>query len=769
MTESMQNTFDQKSKNKELPIVPSLILVLTTLLLISEVSITSTLLTVLVLSIQTSFGLTILRKTSKSGKNFRSTELVIGFLFGTIIFVVFDQLLRTTGYRNSILPSMFVVSLILNWSHRRQLRSVMATFRSDFVAMEVHYFAFLVVLIPLCQVWSWTLNLVAVLLGVFVVTPFLKKWVNGAILYVFVFLLTIGVARIRPSFWWLPGWGLDEHEIYARAIFNWGPNGDVLLAGIPLKYQWFGYAWMGAISDVTNARDFEFVTRTSYVVCAVAAVLAVFAISMEIVRDIRKASISTLIIAGASTAISYPVAYSLLSINYLPIAIVLLLGWLLVVIKWVESPSLGNGVAVTVASVVCVSAKSVHILAVVIIPAVIATYFLIKGQRKYLLVGIVGPVSCYIYAHFFFPSKKGSGLQNSFAEFTREFGVPPESSSLLSRVAMAAIFLVATTTVPITLILLVKKSKKLVPLQWSFLVYFLFALVFGIVFKRVSATELHFLQIFVLMSMTVFVSALADELDTFTTKKRIRIIAVAAFCISSSSLWITFKPLSNDQLYVVGTLRVGAASGIAIISLLAIASIYRTSRFLTSQRFKKFAAIAIVVSVVSNSLFISLTRELRPINKIGATYQLGRTELREAARWINENTEMNSVVASNLFFGEETTDNCDVAESYLMDSVAEQALVSNYYTAVTLVKRRFLAAGVLYASITYDGDLKDRVIASLRPACFPDKLSLNLLQENNVDVYLAYRNQVEASADWSELGEVMFKNNQFVVIEVQNK
>ena len=109
-----------------------------------------------------------------------------------------------------------------------------------------------------------------------------------------------------------------------------------------------------------------------------------------------------------------------------------------------------------------------------------------------------------------------------------------------------------------------------------------------------------------------------------------------------------------------------------------------------------------------------------------------------------------------------------MAESYLMDSVAEQALVSNYYTAVTLVKRRFLAAGVLYASITYDGDLKDRVIVSLRPACFPDKLSLRLLQENNVDVYLAYRNQVEASADWSELGEVMFRNNQFVVIEVQN-
>ena len=140
--------------------------------------------------------------------------------------------------------------------------------------------------------------------------------------------------------------------------------------------------------------------------------------------------------------------------------------------------------------------------------------------------------------------------------------------------------------------------------------------------------------------------------------------------------------------------------------------------------------------------------------------------MREAARWINENTEINSVVASNLFFGEETTDNCDVAERYLMDSVVEQALVSNYYTHVTLVKRRFLAGGVLYSSIPYDGDIRDRIKASLRPACFPDKSSLNLLKENNVDVYSGYRNQVKGSAGWSESGQVVFQNSHFLVILV---
>ena len=767
MTESMQNTFDQKSKNKELPIVPSLILVLTTLLLISEVSITSTLLTVLVLSIQTSFGLTILRKTSKSGKIFRSTELVIGFLFGTIIFVVFDQLLRTTGYRNIILPMMFAVSLVLNWSHRRHFRSVMARFRSDFVAVEVHFFAFLVVLIPLCQVWSWTLNLVAVLLGVFVVTPFLKKWVNAAILYVFVFLLTIGVARIRPSFWWLPGWGLDEHEIYARAIFNWGPNGDVLLAGIPLKYQWFGYAWMGAISDVTNAPDFEFVTRTSYVVCAVVAVLTVFAISMEIVRDIRKASISTLIIAGASTAISYPVSYSLLSINYLPIAIVLLLGWLLVVIKWVESPSLGSGVAVTVASIVCVSAKSVHIVAIVVIPVVIAAYFLIRGHKTHLYVGAAVPAFCYIYTRIYFPSQKGSGLQNSFAEFTREFGVPPESSSWASRVAMIVIFFLAVTIFPLACLFLANKAMILKPLRWAFLVYFLSASFLGLVYKRVSLTELHFLQIFVLATTVLFVSSLTEILEKHITTRRLRMVALGIFCLVVASFWLPVRPMSNDQLYVEGILRIDAVFAIVILASSIISFIYRPNLVRFSVRPMFLTAVLLLVFATSNQIFISLSRDLRPINRVGVTDQLGQTPLREAASWINDHTRTDSVIASNLFSNEGTTDNCDVPESYLMDSIAEQALVSNYYTTVTLVKRRFLAAGVLYASITYDGDIKDRVIASLRPACFPDKLSLRLLQENNVDVYLAYRNQVEASEDWSELGEVLFQNSQFVVIEVQ--
>jgi hypothetical protein len=175
-----------------------------------------------------------------------------------------------------------------------------------------------------------------------------------------------------------------------------------------------------------------------------------------------------------------------------------------------------------------------------------------------------------------------------------------------------------------------------------------------------------------------------------------------------------------------------------------------------------------VLLLFSNQIFGSLTRDARPINRTGAIYQLGQANLREAANWINENTKLSSIVASNLFFGEDVSDNCDVPEEYLMDTVVNQAANSNFYTAVALTKRRFLAAGVLYASITYDGDLTGRIRASLRPACYPDEISRKMLQENDVDFYLGYRNQIDPSASWENLGQVLYRNDQYVVISVDH-
>ena len=753
----------------EIALTPSLLLTLIGLLLMSEVSFASVALIVAAITVQTLFGYAFLGWFFKLENTFYASRLFLGFFIGTIAYVVLDLLLRTSGYRHVLLPSMFGLGLVSNWDKRKQISHLILKFLSDIKNCENHYLTLLVVLIPLCQVWGWILNLVVVMLGLFVASPYLARWMNSKVAFGFFSIVLIGVSRFRPMHWWLPGWGIDEQEIYSRAIFNWGPNGDVLLAGIPLKYQWFGYAWMGGMSNTSRGEDFEFVSRSAFIVCAVAAVLAVFAISAEISRSMRKAYISTFIIVGASSAISYPVAYSLLSINYLPIAMVLMLGWILILLIWLNDPSLVNSVAIVVSSVVCVSVKSVQVVPVAVIALVVAVYFAIRGDRRYSFAGIMVPVCCYIYTRFYFPSQQGSGLQRSFAEFTREFGVPPELSSLSNRMSIVAMFFLSTAAIPLALLFSTNNSKTLFPLRLSLSLYFIVASCFALAFRRVSATELHFMQIFVLVTMVLFSSASSGVIQNYYTRNRSRIIALIGLCIIVASFILPIRPIADDQVYVVGVLRVVSVLVFIIFSVFLTGVIYRSKDFKITNGFRNLSLISMVILLLTTNLFIVATRDIRPINKVAATYQLGQANLREAAKWINNNTEMDSIVASNLFFGEGAADNCEVQEDYLMDSIVNQALSSNYYTSVALIKRRFLAAGVLYASITYDGDLTGRIKASLRPACYPDEISRKMLQENEVDIYLGYRNSIDASANWNDLGQVKFKNDQYVVISVDRK
>ena len=222
----------------------------------------------------------------------------------------------------------------------------------------------------------------------------------------------------------------------------------------------------------------------------------------------------------------------------------------------------------------------------------------------------------------------------------------------------------------------------------------------------------------------------------------------------------------NDETYVVLIMK-------ANFVLAAFLIVVRLTGIITGVRSRKsgnqvqdlFACLLILVSF-ANFIFVASTRDVRLINKVAATHQLGQQPLQEIANWINENTELDSIIASNLFFGEGGADSCDHVESYLMDSIANEAANTNYYTPVALIHRRFLAAGVLYAAITFDGSVMSRVQASLRPACFPDGISRMELEQFGVDFYIAHRVNMPNSKFWSELGTVVFENSSYAAIMI---
>ena len=759
-----------KQHETDVSIVATTLFILFFVLLISDVRPLTALITICIVCAQTFIGLTITGYQFDAKIRIHASNLFIGFFYGSVIHVIADQTLRTTGYRILVLPLLTVMAIIYKFKElavivRQQNFKKFVKFSIGQV--NAQFIMLLLVLTPLCQVWSWSRNSVAVLIIAFLIHSRSIKWVKNKILFLPTLLVVVIASRIRPSYWWLPGWGIDENAIYARAIYNWGPKGDVLLAGIQLKYQWFGYSWMGLMSHVTSAKDFEFVSRTAYVICVVAVVLALYAISYEITQNQRKSIVTSFIVVTFGTAISYPVSYTVLSINYQPFAVVSIFCWILVLLKWMKNPTKLCSIELSIVGVICVSAKSVHIVPIVGITVLIACFAFLKKDRRKILGACLTVGISFLYTQLYFPSQSGTGLKPMFADFTRQFGVAPEVSSMKSRIMMVIIVMAALSTATALIMSMPTKYKVLRDLRTPLCIYFCVAVLFAVSLQRVSSTELHFLQIFVLISLVLFASSLSTFFEKMVFRRILEVALTVGLFFSLLLMYYSKSYIVNDESYVVLLIKVNFLLAIFLIAFRIIGIIIGVRSQGSGNQIQNLFVGSLILVCCINFIFVASTRDIRPINKVAATYQLGQQPMQEIANWINENTELDSIIASNLFFGEGGADNCDHLESYLMDSIANDAAKTNYYTPVALIHRRFLAAGVLYAAITFDGSVLSRVQASLRPACFPDGISRMELEQFGVDFYIAHRVTMPYSKFWSELGTVVFENSSYAVIMIR--
>lgn len=770
MRQSTESQIETNQNNDDSPIAFVSMLVLIFVLLISEVRPITALITVAVVSAQTFVGLTVSDYKFDAKIRINASNLFFGFFYGSIIHVILDQVLRTNAYRVLVLPLLSILAIIYKSKELVALakhRNLKKFTKSFLWHTDVQFVMLLLVLIPLCQVWSWSRNAVVILLFAYLVYSRKYRWMQHKVLMAPTLFVVVIASRMRPSYWWLPGWGIDESAILARAIYNWGPKGDVLLAGIPLKYQWLSYSWMGLMSQTTSSKDFEFVSRSSYVICVLAVVLAIYAIGYEITQNQKKSVIASFIVVTFSTAISYPVNYTILSINYQPFAVVSLLCWILVLLKWMKNPTKCCSIQLSVVGVICISAKSVHLVPIVgIIGTIALIAFLKKDRRKILGASLTVGIS-FLYTQLYFPSQTGTGLKPMFADFTRQFGVSPEVSSMKSRVLMLVIVIAALSTPTVMMMSIPTRYRPLRDLKAPLLIYLFVSALLALTLKRISSTELHFLQMFVLISLVLFASSLSDVLEKLISKNFFTMTLMVFLILALPLMVYSNAPAANDEAYVVLLLKVNFVVAIFLIFLGVIAKTSLVgSREITNQR-QNIMAVALALACCANFIFVASTRDIRPISRVAATYQLGQQSLQEVANWINQNTSINSIVATNLFFGEGGTDNCDASESDLMYSISNQALNTNYYTPVAVIHRRFLVAGIQNATISYEDSVMPRIQASLRPACFPDGTSRKQLERFGVNFYVGYRTSITKLNYWSNLGVVVYQNSLYTVIELK--
>lgn len=218
---------------------------------------------------------------------------------------------------------------------------------------------------------------------------------------------------------------------------------------------------------------------------------------------------------------------------------------------------------------------------------------------------------------------------------------------------MATIVIISLSFISLILISMQTNSKQLKLMRAPLLAYFCLAAVFAISLERVSSTELHFLQLFVLISLVLFISSLVEILDRINIQRYLPVVVSSVVIIGLVLIANSRISITNDENYVVLILK----ANFVVSTVLFSVRMYPVLFSARSAKMKFNMQVALAVMVVSASLvnhvFVTSTETSDQSVKLPQHIELGQEPLQEVANWINENTDVDAIVASNLFFGEE--------------------------------------------------------------------------------------------------------------------
>ena len=661
-----------------------------------------------------------------------------------LLFLLFSQLIRTVFQTHSN-------SQIL----RPQLFSPGRNFALIVLASTI---------LTLSVTWLWIVPLLAVGMILSQNRRFsISRHTRAVFLFIVgcSFLSLLYSVRFRSQFWWLPGWGLDEHKLFTISVWNWGPFSDPLSANIPFNYQWLGYAILGDWTTFSGFDAFQMVSRVSPIMVSALLAISATAIALEFGISGKAAKYAPIMTSTSITILSQPVAYSILSINYFPPALLYIVCWFLQLIRWQKNNSIGNFCLVCIFSISAIATKSVHVVPIFI---GVLVFVLGEGLRKIDLKLVIEAVILFfllsIYIYLFFPDFKQSGLEEgALFSYLRQLGVFSSSAKLT--IFIGALHLLILS-IPVLVILLIPNVPK-PSLVTTFLVSISVVGVFAALWlDRTQGTQLHFFQV---------------------------AITLGIFCIPPSFLHLVLRnnlflpPLRSRfvLLFVVGAIANTAVHAPIIISrqtildrqLLAFNVVGVVITVVLTIYGMRFVGRVGLQSVLGVGLAFSLLCALpanwainrfRAIHQTDAVGQLGDSDLVDIANYVERFTDLDSVGATDIFFSD-GRDLCQQLSSSGTAKTISMIHETNYFTPAVVIERRFLVVAPLYGFYFTAIDPSERIEASIRFGCVPSRHSLRKLTDLGVEWFLS-RNTALTDLFPAISGKVVYRNRQYVLVSL---
>ena len=181
----------------------------------------------------------------------------MGLAIGSIFAVIGHQIFLPTSLRDFgwLLPVLIAAITSLAW------RSTKGSHKNFVLedASGLFFVAFAVVLI--LKQWWWLLPLalptgVALYLlsnsGRNKLRNILKpSWIFVTVFFVAATVLMVYLRQLNLD-WWIRSWDLQFFESRSYSIAKFGRNENISLVGYPIQYHWFGLAWLGSITVITD-------------------------------------------------------------------------------------------------------------------------------------------------------------------------------------------------------------------------------------------------------------------------------------------------------------------------------------------------------------------------------------------------------------------------------------------------------------------------------------------------------------------------------------
>ena len=644
---------------------------------------------------------------------------------------------------------------------RRSTSELIQLIRSD---AQLALVVFLSALVMLSQTWLWIIPIIA-LVGLVVVLSF--YWRNNHLRYASVVIAPIIVVTIlrtlqtRSDFWWLPGWGIDEHKLFANAFWEWGPLADPLSAGIPARYQWLGYSIVGDLAKFSGMDLFQMVSRANPIIIAVTMGVTLIALAKELGLNRRHSMLAPLVAASATTILSDPVGYSILPINYFPQGVFTITVWLIQLIRWSKTKSLGNFGLLLILSIASIAVKSVHLVPVTIGVFALGLYGI--SRRKYLSTSfqlIATVVSIALYVHFFFPASDQSGLKlGSFFLYLQELAIFPQS--LTKRVLIACVHLGLIST-PIILALIYRIDTNFNRIRILLISTYIPGLLAAIFTNRTSGTQLHFLQV----SLTLGIACL--PIVTFEAIKRycpylrlspsLVVRIVIALSVNSFLHFLGFQGRSiiGERLLVSFN-----ALGFLLTGVLFFRCLPSNNKGSLQSR----AVLAGIASLTSMLPVAWGVNDDRPIHKTGEISQLGDSELQQIGNVVDDLVDKDEIVSTDIFFND-GREICREVSIHGLRSAVDEVITTNYFTPAVVIERRFLVVAPRYGFYFSDVDPSSRILLSIQFGCSPSEHAASELRRLGVTWFLGRK--ASLIDEKLQLGDqIVFSNSRYVLVDLR--